>query len=706
VSIVLLRFLLVLSFFIFFASFTWAGGFVEYTGVKGIEKLAPVLRGKLEQELKFVRAKAQQKSFRLIVSLRARESANEFTKSFSTLAGNKFSAGHVQQVQDDVLNTMLEMDSSVFKVLRKYQSLYGFSAEALPEAILRLIENQEVVSVEEMPIYSKMDAEAFSLTSTDLAHLNGWTGKGITIAIIDDAIDYNHPAFDGLSGYPNSKVIGGYDFADFDSDPVNDCPAQNHGTATAGVAVGNGGGITGTAPDANLVFLKIQKAASCGEPWLDGDIIGAIDWVISHRDVFGIKIISLSLGSETTYSSPCSGSVLRNALIAARNAGLIVVAAAGNSSTANGLSDPACHPDVVSVGAVYDADLGYAEFRDCTDIDTRADMVSCYSNSAYFLDILAPGHCATTAQTGGGVTSCFGGTSSSTPYVAGVLATLYEKKILLERNAAVDALVAWGDLITDPRSGLATPRVNQSRSLNSLGGEGSEVTLLTNGVARTNLSDGQEKSKLFAFYVPEGATELKFQTTGGSGDTDLYVRLGIVPTLSIFDCRSNNSGTSERCSFQEPKSGTYYVLMYGHSTYAGVSLQASYTVFGSNVSTTVLTNGVSVTGLTGAEMSNRYYSLAVPAGSSNLKFQISGGSGDADLHVQYGTVPTEFTFDCRPFTLGNTEVCITLSPKAGMYYVMIHAYRSYSGLTLRCSYDNDLAGKGQKVVAPLFLLWK
>jgi subtilisin family serine protease len=62
-----------------------------------------------------------------------------------------------------------------------------------------------------------------------------YNGSGISIAIVDSGVDYNHPRLGG-GGFPNSKVIGGYDTGDRDNDPAPSDEA--HGTACAGIAAG------------------------------------------------------------------------------------------------------------------------------------------------------------------------------------------------------------------------------------------------------------------------------------------------------------------------------------------------------------------------------------------------------------------------------------------------------------------------------------
>jgi hypothetical protein len=72
-------------------------------------------------------------------------------------------------------------------------------------------------------------------------------------------------------------------------------------------------------------------------------------------------------------------------------------------------------------------------------------------------------------------------------------------------------------------------------------------------------------------------------------------------------------------------------------------------------------------------------------GRTAIKFDISGGTGDADLYVKFGSAPTQSSYDCRPYATGNTEKCEFNPSQAGNYYVMIHAYSAYSGLTFTVS---------------------
>ena len=108
--------------------------------------------------------------------------------------------------------------------------------------------------------------------------------------------------------------------------------------------------------------------------------------------------------------------------------------------------------------------------------------------------------------------------------------------------------------------------------------------------------------------------------------------------------------------------------------------------------TTELQNNVAVTGVSGASGADNDYFITVPAGASNLVMSISGGSGDADLYTKAGSAPTTSSYDCRPYKSGNAESCTVASPVAGKYYLKVHGYSAYSGVTVKASYSTGGGG--------------
>ncbi|HET7842575.1 MAG TPA: M4 family metallopeptidase [Xanthomonadales bacterium] len=107
-----------------------------------------------------------------------------------------------------------------------------------------------------------------------------------------------------------------------------------------------------------------------------------------------------------------------------------------------------------------------------------------------------------------------------------------------------------------------------------------------------------------------------------------------------------------------------------------------------------LTNGVTVTGINQTTGNSVNYTLAVPAGATGLKFVMSGGTGDADMYVKFGSAPTDTSYDCRPYLSGNAETCNIATARAGTYYVRLKAYSSFSGASLTGSYTTGGGGGG------------
>ena len=105
----------------------------------------------------------------------------------------------------------------------------------------------------------------------------------------------------------------------------------------------------------------------------------------------------------------------------------------------------------------------------------------------------------------------------------------------------------------------------------------------------------------------------------------------------------------------------------------------------------VLENGVPVSGLGLSRGNDIVYTMEVPAGATNISFEISGGSGDADLYVKFGSAPTDSSYDCRPYKNGNNETCAG-TQTGGTYYVRVKAYSTFSNVTLVGNYTADGGG--------------
>jgi Zn-dependent metalloprotease len=83
----------------------------------------------------------------------------------------------------------------------------------------------------------------------------------------------------------------------------------------------------------------------------------------------------------------------------------------------------------------------------------------------------------------------------------------------------------------------------------------------------------------------------------------------------------------------------------------------------------------------GAGLWSPSYTVTAAAGK-RLTITISGGTGDADLYVRAGSDPTLATYNCRPYKLGNNEVCTFKPAAATTYFIKVNAYEAFSGVTL------------------------
>jgi hypothetical protein len=93
-------------------------------------------------------------------------------------------------------------------------------------------------------------------------------------------------------------------------------------------------------------------------------------------------------------------------------------------------------------------------------------------------------------------------------------------------------------------------------------------------------------------------------------------------------------------------------------------------------------NGLSVRNLGETYGKAHYFTVEVPECVPQLTFKMYGGYGDADIYVRYGAVPTLSDYDYRPYLVGNDETVEIVSPEQGLWYVMIHAYNTFDGVTL------------------------
>jgi serine protease AprX len=215
----------------------------------------------------------------------------------------------------------------------------------------------------------------------------GYTGKGVDVAVIDTGV----APVAGLN--TPGKVINGPDLSLESQNPsLQYIDTNGHGTFMAGLIAGNDGqpgGYRGVAPDARIVSLKVGVADGGADV---SQVIAAIDWVVQHRNDNGMNIRVLNLSYGTNSNQSYGVDPLAYAVEQAWKAGIVVVAAAGNSgyqngASAQGLADPAYDPQILAVGGADT--MGTATPWDDQVASFSATAASC-STSCRSADLIAP----------------------------------------------------------------------------------------------------------------------------------------------------------------------------------------------------------------------------------------------------------------------------------------------------------------------------
>jgi subtilisin family serine protease len=357
----------------------------------------------------------------------------------------EFKAGRFRRIKDAVLQRLA---NTGIDVLRDYSHLpMAFLRVRSGAAFERLLGSPGVAAVfENTPVFLHL-AQSLPLVEQPQAISLYGGGAGTTVAVLDTGVNYTLPAFGSCTspGVPSGcKVVAAADVNDSGTND-NQLDDNGHGTNVAGI-------VLGVAPDAKIAAIDVFDASTT-----DADILAGIDWAIDNQEAYNIVAINMSLGNGLKYSAPCSSQSTNpyvTPVNTARAAGILPVASSGNEAFTDGISRPACTPGVVSVGAVYDANVGSRSWTACTDSTTAADKVTCFSNSASFLTMLAPGALITAAG------STYGGTSQAAPHAAGAAAVLRASYPGETLDETVARMTGSGAPVTDPRNGIMKQRLN------------------------------------------------------------------------------------------------------------------------------------------------------------------------------------------------------------------------------------------------------
>ena len=391
--------------------------------------------------------------------------------------------------------------------VRSFASLRGahvkYEYEILPNVInLREVPRADLPALSRLPGVVKVeeDYEVHATLMNSVPLIRGLqtqitgagisaTGAGTRVCIIDTGIDSNSIMYSS-----RIDAAAGWDFVNNDSNPEDD---NGHGSHVAGTALG-GANVTvgacagtenaqGVAPQATLIGVKVLNSGGSGSA---SNIIAGINRCASTSLAGGqADVINLSLGGGQ-FSGTCDTDTIAAAANNAVNAGVVVVASAGNNGFTNAVGSPACGSKVIAVAATWDAnypncDVAQSSFQfclnqfctqTCTDNNPSTDQRVCFSNRSGKIDVAAPG-CVifsddSTVAGGNGLTGICG-TSQASPHVAGLAALLIDLDPALTpaqvqqliRNGAVDRGAAgfdssfgWGRIDVVNSLDLAAPQ--------------------------------------------------------------------------------------------------------------------------------------------------------------------------------------------------------------------------------------------------------
>jgi subtilisin family serine protease len=252
----------------------------------------------------------------------------------------------------------------------------------------------------------------------------GYTGAGITMAIIDTGIDGNHSGIDDLdddNSTHDPKILGFYDAIN-NPDKTNGTEVEpyddhGHGSHCAGITTGTGAPTyeyIGIAPQANLVGVKVLSGSGSGSY---AQVMAGMQWTVDKRHDFNIRAASMSLGgpavSEWTTSEQESVNRMANEMM---RAGVALFIAAGNAAFSAQIGTPGSAEDVITVGAL-DKNTAIAVYS--SQGPTEEGRIK--PNLAF----VGSSVMSVEANTGTGYTA-MSGTSMATPGAAGVAVLMYQ----------------------------------------------------------------------------------------------------------------------------------------------------------------------------------------------------------------------------------------------------------------------------------------
>jgi len=563
------------------------------------------------------------------------------------------------QISQQTVNSMSSNMAGAYgvQVTQNYfATMKGFVGKMSRFSAENLMMDDRVAYIEEdqtMSINTTQFNATWGLDRVDQANLPlnseytyNFDGSGVDSYVIDTGVLASHSDLGG-------RVTNGYTAIN-DGRGSTDC--NGHGTHVAGTM---GSDTYGVAKNTTLIPVRVLDCNGSGS---NSGVIAGVDWVAQVAS--GPSVANMSLGGG-------SSSALDNAVNAAINKGITFVVAAGNSNSNACSGSPNRVPNALTIAS-----------------STSNDSRSSFSSWGSCVDMFAPGSSITSTWSNGG-TRTISGTSMASPHVAGVVALYLDANPSASPSQVENALesVAAVGKISNPngspnllvQSLFGGPNPTPQPTPTPTPQPGDNVLVNGTPVALPGVSTGDDI--IYTMDVPSGATDISFSIAGGSGDADLYVRFGAAPTNSTYDCRPYRNGNNESCTGSET-GGTYYVRVRAYSAFSGVTLNGSYTTSTGSTPVDETINDISI-----AQGAWGRYILNLDPGYSNLTITTSGGSGDVDLYVNFGSQSTTGSYDCRPYRNGNNETCTFTSPQSGAWHIDLRGYSAASGVTLKVTAD-------------------
>jgi subtilisin family serine protease len=399
----------------------------------------------------------------------------------------------IATLQSSVLNKVLSLKKN--PASPKLFAIIPFMAVEANSTELKALTNlPEVASIEEDRVATSSDSQSGSVTGGSTAWSMGYSGAGQTIAILDSGVDKTHPflagkvvseacyssnnAADGATsvcpGGVTQSTSAGSAMPYSGACPAGACA---HGTVVAGIAAGTNATFSGIAKDATLiaiqVFSRFDSVANCGSSTpcvltYTSDQIMGLQQVYALSGSYNIAAVNMSLGAgQYSSQSTCDSDnpAIKAVIDTLRSVNIPTIAASGNDGYTNSMAAPACISSAISVGATFDV-TGYS--NNCAGNNlgiSSIDAILCESDSASFLNLLAPGAEITSSIPGGAYQAWYG-TSMAAPQVAGAWAIMKQKNTSLTVSTGLSTLISTGVPITDPRNGVVKPRIQINSVLN------------------------------------------------------------------------------------------------------------------------------------------------------------------------------------------------------------------------------------------------